>query len=185
MPSPRKKAVAAKATRKGYRTCTKCKRNRAERFFKPRGRVCSTCLRKRVSTGTRAQRVEETYGLTLEQYDELLAAQDGKCAICRGTRSYNLDIDHDHALERALIDQGVPKPLATFMSLRGLLCKQCNRRILRSVRDSVEILQSAIEYLLKPPAFAVLKHVHQSSGFDALLGPPLARRAAAPHTEPK
>jgi hypothetical protein len=56
-------------------------------------------------------------GMTQEQYDAKLAAQDGLCAICRlphgralAGRSKDLAIDHDHATGQ----------------LRGLLCDDCN-----------------------------------------------------------
>jgi hypothetical protein len=131
------------------RRCSKCGRNRNEKFFvSARGRVCVSCRRGRVALANRAVRLEETYGLTQDDYAKLLAAQAGACAICGGKRPYNLDIDHDHALERA----GLP-PRET---VRGALCRQCNRRILRSCRDSVEILEAAIRYLKNPPARRVL-----------------------------
>jgi hypothetical protein len=92
--------------------------------------------------------LREQYGLSLDDYEALMAAQKHACAICQGRRPYNLDIDHDHALERA----GVP-PRET---VRGLLCKQCNRRVLRSARDSVVLLRAAVAYLEDPPARKVL-----------------------------
>lgn len=51
------------------------------------------------------------YGMTIEQYDALLAAQNGVCAACAsppGKRA--LAVDHDHT-------SGV---------VRGLLCGNCN-----------------------------------------------------------
>lgn len=64
-----------------------------------------------------AQRVKK-YGLTSEQYGELLSAQQGTCAICGGTESKGrpgerLHVDHDHATG----------------AVRGLLCSECNRGI--------------------------------------------------------
>lgn len=142
--------------RKGMRTCTKCGRNRAERFFKPNGRICSFCRRRRVSTASRETRIFETYGITLAEYDEINAAQWFKCAICERSPKYNKDVDHDHQLERTLIETGVAPNLARRMSVRGLLCKLCNRRLLPSVRDDADVLHRAVGYLDKPPAFAVL-----------------------------
>lgn len=144
------------APKKGYRTCTKCGRNRAERFFKPRGTVCSTCLKRRVSVASRDVRIFTTYGITLEEYDQILQAQGGGCAICGRTPKYNLDVDHDHALERELIAMGVAPSVARRQSIRGLLDKPCNRRLLPSVRDSKVTLINACVYLSDPPAFNVL-----------------------------
>lgn len=52
------------------------------------------------------------YGLTPEQYNELVAAQEGKCAVC-ATAEHLLHIDHDH----------------TTGKVRGLLCGNCNRAL--------------------------------------------------------
>ena len=136
------RCVAAKR-----RLCTKCGKNTIK-WDTPRQRVCNACKRTRTQTASRAVRLLETYGITEEDYAALLEAQGGVCAICGGRRSYNLDVDHSHSLER----QGLP-PRDT---VRGLLCKQCNRRVLRSVRDDVGILKSAIAYLEDPPAPKVL-----------------------------
>lgn len=90
----------------------------------------------------------DTYGISLEDYNAILAAQGGRCAICRGKRSGNLDTDHDHKLAAATGD--------VRASVRGLCCRRCNRRLLPAATDSVEVLQRAIDYLLSPPARSVL-----------------------------
>lgn len=53
-------------------------------------------------------------GLTIEDYDRMLAAQGGGCAICGTTpKTRRLDTDHDHATG----------------AVRGLLCHRCNRAL--------------------------------------------------------
>lgn len=75
------------------------------------------------------------FGLTLEDYDKMYEAQDGKCKIC-GTsksRAYNTDrlsVDHDHATGK----------------VRGLLCGHCNKA-LGLFKDNEESLLAAIKYL--------------------------------------
>jgi hypothetical protein len=119
------------------RPCSRCGKNRAERFYSgPRGRTCSFCRKARRRSNSRNQHLTETYGITEDDYNRLLAAQDGKCAICGGLRRQNLDVDHDH--KTGLI--------------RGLLCKRCNRRLLPSCGDDETVLWQAIEYLREPPA---------------------------------
>ena len=56
--------------------------------------------------------VQRTYGLEEGEYARLLAAQDGRCAICmkRAVRR-RLAVDHDHITQR----------------VRGLLCYFCNK----------------------------------------------------------
>ena len=71
------------------------------------------------------------YGLTVEQYREMFARQEGRCCICRQPLG-RIDIDHDHATGR----------------VRGLLCHACNIG-LGAFQDDPRILQRAIEYLKK------------------------------------
>src|SRR6185312_3236559 len=55
--------------------------------------------------------LQTKYGISLEQYEEMLARQGGGCAVC-GTQpgKQRLDVDHCH-------ETGV---------VRGLLCRACN-----------------------------------------------------------
>ena len=72
------------------------------------------------------------YGITLEQCEELLAAQGGVCAICgRQPRDdISLHIDHDHESGRN----------------RGLLCFRCNNA-LGDFGDDYDTLLAALSYL--------------------------------------
>lgn len=77
--------------------------------------------------------VKWKYGITQEAYEELLAAQEGRCAICRGIDFKPWDrlvIDHCH-------DTGV---------IRGLLCHSCNVCI-GQAKDDPTVLRAAVEYL--------------------------------------
>ncbi len=74
-----------------------------------------------------------TYGLPLGDYKKLLAAQDGKCAICKSSDpggKGKFHVDHCHETSR----------------IRGLLCRGCNVGI-GSLKHDSSILQAAIEYL--------------------------------------
>ena len=76
-----------------------------------------------------------TYGITIDDKEDILAGQDYQCAIC-GKRlpllGHDTHIDHNH-------DTG---------EIRGILCNGCNN-ILGNAKDSVKILEKAIEYLNK------------------------------------
>lgn len=74
------------------------------------------------------------YGITAAQYEQMLAEQGGKCAIC-GTkeegRGYEwLHVDHDHATG----------------AVRGLLCALCNFG-LGKFKDNPDWLRRAAEYV--------------------------------------
>ena len=83
------------------------------------------------------------YRITPEQFDALLAAQGGKCAIpaCGATEPGGhgtWHVDHDHACCSGKKSCG--------NCVRGLLCSRCNP-MLGMARDDAEILRSAVDYL--------------------------------------
>lgn len=74
------------------------------------------------------------FGIGREEYDAMLAAQDGRCAICRidkpGGRG-EFHVDHDHVTG----------------AVRGLLCTRCNSG-LGLFRDDPRLLEAAVRYLV-------------------------------------
>lgn len=73
------------------------------------------------------------YGLTIDQFDEMMLNQGGMCAIC--DRERNLHIDHDHITGK----------------VRSLLCMPCNQAI-GALQDSAERMLKAAEYIKKHSA---------------------------------
>jgi len=68
--------------------------------------------------------------LSDDDYAELLAAQNGGCAICGATpKTRRLHVDHDHKT----------------MRVRGLLCHRCNRNLPNWVTETW--LLQALSYL--------------------------------------
>ena len=138
----------------GTRPCKKCGRNRAERFYSgPRGRICSSCRSEARRRASKDRRLRETYGITLDEWEAVLEAHrasDGKirCAGCRETRAdnYRWCVDHDHRAEEALLEEGYTGVWATRLSVRGPLCRRCNK-VLRDVRDSMFVLSNLASYL--------------------------------------
>lgn len=136
------------------RKCAKCGRNKGDQaYVSPRGRVCLTCRKQRTRFASRDVHLLETKGITLAEYELLFKLQRGRCAICHGVRPGSLDVDHDHRLEKLLLASGVAHPLSVRLSIRGLLCRRCNRRLLPAATDSVTTLTSAINYLRGNPVF--------------------------------
>lgn len=86
-----------------------------------------------------ANRVRRTslkafYGITIDDYARMFAAQKGRCAICGttdpGQGKKHLCVDHCHKTK----------------VVRGLLCHTCNRA-LGLLSDSVKVLEKATKYL--------------------------------------
>ena len=140
------------------KTCNKCEQTKnAESFFKDRGisdglsTVCKVCKtettmawreqhRDRYNENQRKQHAKNylrnrlyRYDLTPEEYNNMLVAQDNKCAMCKtppqGKRP--LVIDHNHKTK----------------AVRGLLCYGCNRAL--HVLETEELLKKAMDYLNK------------------------------------
>lgn len=78
-------------------------------------------------------KLKHLYGITENQYSEMLISQNGCCKICKTAATSfkkRLSVDHCHFSNR----------------VRGLLCSNCNRG-LGLLKDSPEILSAAIFYL--------------------------------------
>ncbi len=79
----------------------------------------------------RKQRLRKKYGLSLQDYDDMLASQQGKCAICgvelelmgRSRRAVCVDHDHDTGSVRELLCGACNKGLGSFQDDPTLLCR--------------------------------------------------------------
>ena len=87
----------------------------------------------------RANQLKINYGLTMKDYDIMVKAQNGLCAICQKPERFKtplgnirpLAVDHDHQTGE----------------VRGLLCDRCNNG-LGSFKDSPALLNRAQKYLV-------------------------------------
>jgi DNA-directed RNA polymerase subunit RPC12/RpoP len=71
------------------------------------------------------------YGIKQADYERMLEAQGGVCAICKKPpKKIHLNVDHDHKTKR----------------IRGLLCPNCNRRLIGRFRNAT-LFRIAAEYL--------------------------------------
>ena len=97
------------------------------------GRTTRTVERTPASERSARSRRLIRYGLTVDEYDDLLTAQNGVCAICGGepgARRHH--VDHDHVTGK----------------IRGLLCTNCNQGIGR-LKDDPNVVLAAAMYLLR------------------------------------
>lgn len=94
----------------------------------------------RVATSLRASHLKHSYGITPAQWDAILAAQGGGCAICgtkQGNKRTRLHLDHNHATK----------------AVRGLLCGPCNV-LIGMAQEHRERLDQAIAYLELNPSYS-------------------------------
>ena len=138
--TPENTYIVTSITGYGTRNCRMCKKERSRKWD-----AAHRNERARRDRGWRrdhprrvfASALKHKYGLSLETYEGLLAAQNNGCAICGepcGVRG-KLSVDHDHQTGK----------------VRGLLCHECNVG-LGAFRDNPQRLLAAAEYLqLKRP----------------------------------
>jgi hypothetical protein len=76
--------------------------------------------------------LKRLYGITVEQYNEILTQQNGVCKICENppTEQFSLSTDHCHETNK----------------IRGLLCNSCNNGLGR-FKDDISLMERAIKYL--------------------------------------
>lgn len=86
---------------------------------------------------SRDKYLQKKYGITEDDYQDLLDNQNGACAIClKKPRTRAFAVDHDHKTNE----------------IRGILCSRCNHGLLGHAYDSIPMLERALEYLRNPPA---------------------------------
>lgn len=110
----------------------------------------------RKGASSRRSHLKRKFGLTVEQYDEMLAAQGGVCAICgRPPREdIALHVDHDHETGR----------------VRGLTCFGCNNG-LGDFGDDPQLLERASAYLDRhDPEVAELRRLAKDRAFALIRG---------------
>ncbi|MCO5092095.1 endonuclease VII domain-containing protein [Bosea sp. (in: a-proteobacteria)] len=90
---------------------------------------------------TRERHLKRKYGVSLADYDRLLASQGGACAICAAPEAEQFKgvfhVDHCHSTG----------------SVRGLLCRGCNH-MLGAIKDDPKKLLIAVRYLVGPQVAA-------------------------------
>jgi len=82
------------------------------------------------------------HGISIDEYNALVAQQDGRCACCgkEPKSGKRLVIDHDHTC--------CPGATSCGQCIRGLLCGNCNLGI-GLLGDCIDGVESAARYLRK------------------------------------
>jgi hypothetical protein len=133
----------SKMYKDGYRgQCRKC---RADATKDWRGRFPEKI--KLSSIQVRKANIKYRYNLTQEQYEVMLKAQNGVCAICGESETWenqygkcNLSVDHDH----------------TTGKVRGLICNACNNLVGLLENNPDLPITEALVYLKKHSANHVI-----------------------------
>lgn len=146
----------------GTKVCTKCGVTKSVDDFYRNSRPsgfprCKTCTleydaarRERPGAREASRRrqlkhhLRKQYGMTMDDYESFLIAQQCVCAICgqaetalgRGGEVKPLAVDHDHKTG----------------AIRGLLCHRCNS-VLGNAQDDADRLEAAARYLRRAEPF--------------------------------
>jgi hypothetical protein len=123
-----------------YKTGRKSDKDKNNRHYE-----CKTCTKARVNAAAaaspnaqRARDYKRKYGITIDEYEQMLELQGGTCALCPKTSpggrhaQQHWCVDHDHVTGK----------------VRELLCNDCNM-VLGIIKDSPEHLGRMITYILK------------------------------------
>ena len=127
--------------------CTKCNINKQDfDFYKDRKMLsglkswCKDCcneLRREI-------KLKNSYGVSLEEYDELFKKQNGVCAVCKRPETAT------HSSSKAILRLAVDHNHTTG-EVRGLLCRTCNTKLISVIENHygniIELLNNAINYL--------------------------------------
>lgn len=144
--------------------CTKCDKTLALSCFSQRkGKkkylsICKSCKAKYIAKrranmgqdGRYIFKLKNVYGITKEQYDQILKDQGNMCAVCETNEPMGngkrFHVDHDHETNE----------------IRGLLCVRCNLG-LGYLQDKVENIEKALTYLKKVHTGFIVARPHAVS----------------------
>ena len=98
--------------------------------------------------------LRKRYGVGIEVFDAILASQGGVCAVCKKVKPV-FCLDHNHKT----------------LKIRGVICLNCNLRVIGGARDNDELLVNGAEYVLHNPADLVFPE-----GIYLAANPPKKRR---------
>jgi hypothetical protein len=114
-------------------TCSTCKIEKSKYDFYPDKRQ-STGFRPQCKDCNRNTVLKKKFGITLQQYEDMLQSQNFGCAICQLQWSRSMDIrfhvDHNHSTG----------------TVRGILCSNCNTA-LGLLKENESIFHRALQYL--------------------------------------
>ena len=113
--------------------CKECSKiGQRDYYHRNRGDILKKHNTPDMARQKRARKLEQKYGLSISEYDDLVDMQGGRCAVCGGEPGVEKSLCVDHCHETGKI--------------RGLLCSRCNRCI-GQLGDDTVLLVAATRYL--------------------------------------
>jgi hypothetical protein len=109
------------------RVCAWCNKEYPSVRYGPRVFCSATCRK----ASQKDRQLQTKYGITLADYQEMLARQDNRCALCRRKSRFSLAVEHSHITG----------------TVRGAACMTCNRDILGPLDGDLEKFDAAIAFL--------------------------------------
>jgi len=133
--------------------CPKC--GLAERHVGPTGKKFGYCQKCHNELSLKRHRehpeehrnmhLKSKYGLSPEEFADILVFQNGRCAICKTAEPRDNRnrwcVDHNHQTKE----------------VRGILCDPCNVILGYHERLGIPVAKEFLDYLQNPPARSVLK----------------------------
>lgn len=128
-----------KAGKLGYKAqCKECENSNNRLKYKTKKFLGLKYIKTKKDT-VQKNNLKNNFGLTLEQYNEILEKQNYCCAICQRHQSEydkNFAVDHSNS-DNEFVSKG---------SIRGLLCTDCNLNLV-SYRVDPNIFERAAKYV--------------------------------------
>lgn len=90
------------------------------------------------SRNMRNQYLVRNYNMTIDEFEDRVNAQGGKCAACKIVSPRTLHVDHDHLC--------CPELKSCGKCVRGIICSSCNQT-LGFMKDSRRSIERLSEYL--------------------------------------
>lgn len=120
----------------GSGSCRECSRGKGNARKTTRYHT-DPAYREKVNADSFRNRILRQYGLTLEDYDSLMASTGGNCTSC----GKQMEMSGPASSTRAVVDH-----CHTTGKVRGMICNGCNRGI-GYFGDDPKLLRLAAEYL--------------------------------------
>lgn len=107
--------------------CKTCYENYRNSLNREKNRIKAVKIRLRDKDKIEDRRLRKVYGISLKEYEDKKAHQEGKCFLCGNPGNH---LDHNHKTLR----------------LRHFLCYRCNSGI-GYFKEDINLLEKTIEYL--------------------------------------